>query len=871
MATESRRRTLSPPTWQYVCLLILFAGAMLFELRYARDIWHGERVDVPFVVPASASASLEIVRPEAEKLGVHAGDIIEAINGQAYKGSALLSEAYAKAEPGDTIKLSLKSGSGEHTVALPATVGKASLANISLDFLVNIVAPTACILLGSWVVFVRPRDRLAWVLLGLMFCFAQLFGSFKIESWGPGYRDVAMVYHSALGGSWPIFMFLFGFYFPEPFPFYERMHGRRVWIPVLVILPILVNVAAVIAVSRTQMSNYVRAHEIAHALHPIETPLLIYTFCVIGFGFFSSIFTKSAMAISPDAKRRLRLLYWGATVALLPFFVIEVFSLIRGKSIYDIFPDWVIGLGLALTTVFPLTLAYVIVVQRAMDVRVVIRQGLQYGLAKTGIRILQMIAIAVVIATAFALGSKSNQAGKMVVIGVAVTIGFSIPRLGERLRTWTDRRFFREAYNTEQVLSDLSDQVRSMVETRPLIETVAARISETLHIRQVAVLLRVNGSFQPAYALGYTTAPNVAFTPSAGTAKVLEAQREPARVYLDDPDSWLYREPEVSEEERAKLAELQSELLLPLSTRDKLLGFISLGPKRSDEPYSGTDVRLLKSVAAQTGLALENARLMTAIADEVAQRERLNREVEIAREVQERLFPQTLPPIEGVEYAGACRPALGVGGDYYDFLALPGGQLGIAIGDVSGKGIAAALMMASLQASLRGEAARAPENLAALISNVNRLVYEASSSNRYATFFYAQYNPKSRQLTYVNAGHNPPMLFHCSNGEWRISRLEAGGTVVGLLASFPYEQANLKIEPGDVFIAFTDGISEAMNNADEEWGEEKLIEAVKSCTNLTPSEMISRIMQTADHFVAGAKQHDDMTLVALRSKSESTL
>ncbi len=854
-----------------MCLLILFAGAMLFELRYARDIWHGERVDVPFVVPASASASLEIVRPEAEKLGVHAGDIIEAINGQAYKGSALLSEAYAKAEPGDTITLSLKSGSGEHTVALPATVGKASLANISLDFLVNIAAPTACILLGSWVVFVRPRDRLAWVLLGLMFCFAQLFGSFKIESWGPGYRDVAMVYHSALGGSWPIFMFLFGFYFPEPFPFYERMRGRRVWIPVLVILPILVNVAAVIAVSRTQMSNYVRAHEIAHALHPIETPLLIYTFCVIGFGFFSSIFTKSAMAISPDAKRRLRLLYWGATVALLPFFVIEVFSLIRGKSIYDIFPDWVIGLGLALTTVFPLTLAYVIVVQRAMDVRVVIRQGLQYGLAKTGIRILQMIAIAVVIATAFALGSKSNQAGKMVVIGVAVTIGFSIPRLGERLRTWTDRRFFREAYNTEQVLSDLSDQVRSMVETRPLIETVAARISETLHIRQVAVLLRVNGSFQPAYALGYTTAPNVAFTPSAGTAKVLEAQREPARVYLDDPDSWLYREPEVSEEERAKLAELQSELLLPLSTRDKLLGFISLGPKRSDEPYSGTDVRLLKSVAAQTGLALENARLMTAIADEVAQRERLNREVEIAREVQERLFPQTLPPIEGVEYAGACRPALGVGGDYYDFLALPGGQLGIAIGDVSGKGIAAALMMASLQASLRGEAARAPENLAALISNVNRLVYEASSSNRYATFFYAQYNPKSRQLTYVNAGHNPPMLFHCSNGEWRISRLEAGGTVVGLLASFPYEQASLKIEPGDVFIAFTDGISEAMNNADEEWGEEKLIEAVKSCTNLTPSEMISRIMQTADHFVAGAKQHDDMTLVALRSKSESTL
>ena len=258
---------------------------------------------------------------------------------------------------------------------------------------------------------------------------------------------------------------------------------------------------------------------------------------------------------------------------------------------------------------------------------------------------------------------------------------------------------------------------------------------------------------------------------------------------------------------------------------------------------------------------------MSAIADEVAQRERLNREVEIAREVQERLFPQTLPPIIGIDYSGACRPALGVGGDYYDFLALPSGQLGLAIGDVSGKGIAAALMMASLQASLRGEATRAPENLAALISNVNHLVYEASSSNRYATFFYGQYNPTTRLLTYVNAGHNPPMLFHQSAQNWQISRLETGGTVVGLLESFPYQQAAVTINPGDILIAFTDGISEAMNNADEEWGEGQLMETVKGCAGLSPSEIIARIMQAADTFVAGAKQHDDMTVVVLRSQA----
>jgi phosphoserine phosphatase RsbU/P len=867
MPTDLQRRNSQPPTFQYVCLAILFSASMLFQLRYAHDIWHEEKLEFGFVLPATGSASLEIVRPNAVKQGLHPGDILLAVNGQKYTGTALLSEAYAKARPGDHIDLTVKSPSGERTVVLPVTQGTTPAVQVVFDFLLNVVAPIGCILLAVWVVLVRPRDGLAWILLGLMFCFSQLFGSFKIESWGPGYRDVAMAYRSALAAGWPIFMFLFGFYFPEPFPFYTRMPAWRKWIPVLVIVPALLNIALLVTISITEMTDYARASRIIQKIHPLQTPLAIYMFCVVGFGFFSSIFTKSAMAISPDAKRRLSLLYWGATVALVPLFLISVSSLLRGKSMYDLFPEWLIGFALILTTLFPLTLAYVIVVQRAIDVRVAVRLGLKYALAKNGIRILQVV-LSLNMAY-LVLKLVSDQTASLTVKVVAVVLGagavWRISRRADKLRDWTDRRFFREAYNAEQVLSELSDQVRSMVETRPLIETVATRISETLHIPQVAVLLGGNGPYRPAFALGYGTPPDVAFPPGKGTVKVLQISKEPARVYFDDPGSWLYRDPEINEHERAELADLHAELLLPLSTRDKLLGFISLGPKRSDEPYSGTDVRLLKSVAAQTGLALENARLMSAIADEVAQRERLNREVEIAREVQERLFPQTLPPIAGIEYAGACRPALGVGGDYYDFLALPGGQLGIAIGDVSGKGIAAALMMASLQASLRGEATRAPENLAALMSNVNRLVYEASSSNRYATFFYGQYNPATRQLAYVNAGHNPPMLFHKSNGEWQISRLETGGTVVGLLESFPYEQGNLKIEPGDVFIAFTDGISEAMNGADEEWGEKALIETVKSCDGLNSSEAITRIMQAADKFVAGAKQHDDMTLVVLRA------
>jgi phosphoserine phosphatase RsbU/P len=266
--------------------------------------------------------------------------------------------------------------------------------------------------------------------------------------------------------------------------------------------------------------------------------------------------------------------------------------------------------------------------------------------------------------------------------------------------------------------------------------------------------------------------------------------------------------------------------------------------------------------AAQTALAQEVARLTTAIGREMAQRERLNRELEIARDVQEHLFPQRLPSVPGLDYCGRCRPAREVGGDYYDFLDLPEGRLGIAIGDVSGKGIGAALMMASLQASLRGQASVA-HDLAELMKRVNSLVYEASSANRYATLFYAEYDPRSRQLSFVNAGHNAPVILRKSGSSCQVFRLETGGPVIGLLRQC-YEPGSFPLKPGDLVVLFTDGVSESMNVSDEEWGEDRLIEFAKTCHGLPAFEVMTGILAAAEAFASGASQHDDMTLVVLR-------
>jgi sigma-B regulation protein RsbU (phosphoserine phosphatase) len=443
----------------------------------------------------------------------------------------------------------------------------------------------------------------------------------------------------------------------------------------------------------------------------------------------------------------------------------------------------------------------------------------------------------------------------LIACGFALLAGLGA--FADRLHRWIDRRFFREAYEADKILADLAAEVRTMVETKPLLERVASRVGEALHVPRIAIFLDGNGAFHPAYAAGYGTPPSGTLTEQSLTLRRLR-QAPHALVDFEDADSWVQL---TDREERAALEELKPELLLPLSLKEKMLGIMSLGLKQSEEPFSPTDLRLLESVAAQTGLALENGRLTEAIKEEARAREKQNRDLELAREVQERLFPQEYPVIPGLDYAGACRPALGVGGDYYDFLPMSNGGLGIAIGDVSGKGIPAALLMATLRAFLRGQAIDQETDLGAVIAKLNWLVFESSAQNRYATFFLGVYDSGSRVLRYVNAGHNAPIVIRAGN---EVVRLEAGGSVVGLLRGGAWEPGQVKLERGDLLVAFTDGISEAMNDSDEEWGEERLMETARAMRGIPAKAILDHIVRSADGFVAGAPQFDDMTLIVAR-------
>jgi phosphoserine phosphatase RsbU/P len=849
-----------PVTKQYVLLGVLLLWALIAQGIFSGRAIYGQlesnrQERLPFLL-YDYSTVVSLIFPEYHDAVVKVGDEITALDGKPVLGRDTIASVEEQLKPSATVLVTVKRG--KETLTLPLTLKASSPASaIIWTYVIGVlvVLPVFCLLVGFYIAFARPRDPLAWITMAMLASFGQLTTEGVLLSWSipAPFLQLVLVYHSLLTNTWPLWMLLFAFFFPTPFPFLQRHR----WVaPAVSVIPALLTIMDMYGT--LLQGSHVADLKWVYSFNRILTKPTVILFFAYVFGFFFSLGYKGRRLTAPDARRRLRIMSAGCGISLTPFIPLALGEI----GLIPTMPPWLAVICTLFLVLFPLTIAYVIVVQRAMDVRMVVRSGLQYALASSSVKILRILLFCAIGVLATRLGRESEHwIQGALITAIAIAVGIVLSRLARSASRWIDRRFFREAYNAERILTELSSSVAGIRDPKRLIETVANRIADSLHVPRVAFLLEQGGIFQPAYALGFSGAvPPVQLAERDSAIRTLKRLNGPSKVYFDDPQSWVHG---TSGIEQTALQTLSTQVLLPVSLDTKMLGIISLGSKRSELPYTKADLQLLSALASQTGLALENAHLTESIRREIASRERLDRELEIARDVQQRLFPQKLPLVRGLDFCGYCRPALGVGGDYYDFIHLASGSLGIAVGDVSGKGIAAALMMASLQASLRGQTIKPCETLSEMIQHINGLVYEASATNRYATFFYAQYDPTSRKLRYVNAGHNPPMLRRKKGDGYEFIRLEEGGTVIGLFPDFPYKEAEIEMFPGDVLVAYTDGISEALNDAEEEFDEVRLMEAIRTCPDRSAANISSYILEHVDAFTAGAPQHDDMTIVVV--------
>jgi serine phosphatase RsbU (regulator of sigma subunit) len=233
--------------------------------------------------------------------------------------------------------------------------------------------------------------------------------------------------------------------------------------------------------------------------------------------------------------------------------------------------------------------------------------------------------------------------------------------------------------------------------------------------------------------------------------------------------------------------------------------------------------------------------------------------------VQARLFPQTLPEIKTIEYGGICIQARKVGGDYYDFLELGQERFALVVGDIAGKGMAAALLMANLQANLRSQCAIAFDKPQQLLRSVNRMFFDNSTESAYATLFFAEYDDKIGRLRYVNCGHLSALLLRSDN---TVDKLDSTCTVVGLFKEFDCKMAESRLSSGDTLVLYTDGVTESFNDAGEDFGEHRLIEAMRRHRQLPSLDLMASIVAEVQQF-STAEQHDDITLIVAKCRKTS--
>lgn len=902
------------PRWAFQVLAVVFLGAtVLFSalwIYYAR--WEPKaELGIRFhYSPHKSAIRVEAVDEgsTAQQSGLRAGDFVTNIQGRELKNPGPYYDAVTRGQPGDTIQLTVSRDGAKEPLSLTARLAPAGAtvrkerSERSILELVDFY-PLGFLVVGFAVLFLRIEDRNAWR-LALMF--AGLIAAVPLihieGEIRPELRGYALAYKALFAALGPAAFYYFFAVFPAASPVERRVPWLK-WF--FTVLGLVAGVPAAIWALAANGSapllkfagdygmvwRYTARGAVLDSVAGIAPGVLLgLILLAIALGLASLVL--NALRAEKEARRKARVILWGTLAGSAPFVAITLASFWSRQPFYD-YPTWFWLPMILLSYLMPASYAYAVVRHRVLDFPVLLRRSARYLLVQRGFVVLLVVAsvaVTFVLVEVFTRYVQPRvQAAVPIGLTVGVAFGMALIWAGAKARgqvtSRIDRAFFRSAYDARQILQELAEQSRATTDRSELAGLLVVQIGQALHPKMIGVFLTgpdglrrvdagMNFDAPQTIPLDWALLPQLAANPAPVdlTEFLLRVLRERLHtltanpILLDLPEAAGGKGlplPRIEEPLRLPpaLAELEPECLAPMVGREgKLVGLLALGPRMSEEPYSSEDRRLLQLVASQAAMAVENIRLAERMAERIEVDSKNKQEMEIARQVQARLFPQNLPPMRTLEYAGSCRQARAVGGDYYDFLDLGEGRLALLLADISGKGMSAALLMAHLQANLRGHTARAHENARELLCWVNQMLFESTSPEHYATLFFAIYDDAARTLRYINCGHNAPVLFR--NGG-QAERLGPTATVVGLIEEWDCEMEEVALELGDTLVVFSDGVTEAANEHSQLFGDVKLIDLVQRNMSLPAKELMAAIAAEVTLF-SGREQEDDLTLVIAR-------
>jgi sigma-B regulation protein RsbU (phosphoserine phosphatase) len=694
-----------------------------------------------------------------------AGDRIIEINGRHIENAFSITDVWSMHHPGDAVKLTIQHVNVTSPFVIKAVFRAPRPAsmegNVAQDVGLDIANtyPVGFLVVGLAVLFLRLEDPNAW-LLALMFAgfIATPSSANSFAALNPSLRAFAMIYRALFDNLVaPLFYFFFAV-FPTRSPLDRRLPWLK-WFSLVIGVFLAVHAALV---------GFPAGR---HLL------LLFFFYGLIALGFVSLIWNAFS-ATTPEARRKIRVILWGTLVGVVPATLV-----IGANDFFGFHPPRLIFVAMiVLLWLFPLSFAYAVVKHRVLEIPVLLRRSARYLLVQRGFTVLlSLLSVGVVWIFALSFARYLEPlTGAALPGGLALGTAFGSlllwigtrvhKRVGERI----DQAFFRSAYDARMILQDLGEKTRTATDRQELAALLDYHLNQALQPSSLAVYLETSnhqisalrGNVPPELKTISVTPAIMAELVQHGRMHRNSGAPSTREVSAESPSGTT---------EPFLLAPLQPDCLVPILGRDsRLVGLLVLGARLSEEPYSSDDKHLLTSVASQAGGALESIRLGEKIAERIQAERRIAQEMEYAKQVQARLFPQKLPSMKTLQYAGGCIQARQVGGDYYDFLELRPGRLALVLADIAGKGISGALLMANLQANLRSQYAVALDDLPRLLKSVNQLFHENSSDSSYATLFFADYDDSSRRLRYVNCGHLPPLLLRADGQLERLTATTRG-------------------------------------------------------------------------------------------------
>lgn len=411
----------------------------------------------------------------------------------------------------------------------------------------------------------------------------------------------------------------------------------------------------------------------------------------------------------------------------------------------------------------------------------------------------------------------------------------------------------RSEHKAYSVLSDVSKALILHMPLNELLDQIMDLISENLPMDRGILMIKEGNPVQMIPKV-------VRINDDRLKNQKIEVSQSIVNMSVDKHSSILTSDAQEDTRFRGKesvvKSNIHSAMCVPLWNNKEIIGIIYSDRIYILEQFTDEDLKLLTLLSNLAAVKIENAKLF----EDVIEKEKMEKELTLAAQIQQDFLPKENPSLENFEIAGSNIPCYQVGGDYFDFVAVDPSCLGIVVADVSGKGMSASLLMASLRAALQSEIH--PEyKLEEMATKLNDFVHRSSASNRFITFFFCELNEKSGKLRYINAGHNPPLVIEKSG---KVHRMESCGFCLGMFPDVRYEVRNVTLKVGDVTLIFTDGITESRNKGNEEFGEEKLTELIRKNSKLSAQKLLEKIHKEVKSFTAGMDPMDDMTLVVIK-------